>query len=130
MDDLASPGSNSTSPPRGPNRMDYDGGVEGEYSPDAKLEVAIKTIPVRWNDSAAAVSIIGAGITASHNKVLQGSQVLRELNVRYFGIATSSFRVTWLMDRERVEEVVRLFHHGFIESPRANGRSVSLLMPK
>jgi aspartate kinase len=85
----------------------------------AKLEVAIKTLPVRWNDSAAAVSIIGAGITASYNKVLQGSQALSELNVRCFGISTSSFRVTWLVDRKRVEEVVRLFHHCFVESPRS-----------
>jgi aspartate kinase len=85
----------------------------------AKLEVAIKTLPARWDDSAAAVSIIGAGITASHHKVLLGSQILRELNVRCLGIATSSFRVTWLVDRTRVDEVVRLFHHSFIESPRS-----------
>jgi len=87
----------------------------------AKLEAAIKTLPVRWNDSAAAVSIIGAGIMASHNKVLQGSQALRELNVHCFGIATSSFRVTWLVDRKRVDEVIRLFHHSFVESPRSTG---------
>jgi aspartate kinase len=85
----------------------------------AKLEVAIKTLPARWDDFAAAVSIIGAGITASHAKVLQGSQALRELNVRCFGIATSSFRVTWLIDRKRVDEVVRLFHRCFVESPKS-----------
>jgi aspartate kinase len=84
----------------------------------AKLQMALKTISMRWNDSAAAVSIIGAGITASNHKVLQGSKALRELNVRCLGIATSSFRVTWLVDRKKVDEVVRLFHSMFIEGPQ------------
>ena len=84
----------------------------------AKLQIALTTIPVRWNDSAAAVSIIGAGITASNQKVLRGSKALRELDVRCFGIATSSFRVTWLVDRTKVDEVVRLFHPMFIECPQ------------
>jgi aspartate kinase len=84
----------------------------------AKLQIALKTIPVRWNDSAAAVSIIGAGITASNQKVLRGSKALRELDVSCFGIATSSFRVTWLVDRTKVDEVVRLFHPMFIEGPQ------------
>ena len=84
----------------------------------AKLQIALKTIPVRWNDSAAAVSIIGAGITASNQKVLRGSKALRELDVSCFGIATSSFRVTWLVDRTKVGEVVRLFHPMFIEGPQ------------
>lgn len=84
----------------------------------AKLRAAIRNLPVRWDDSAAAVSIIGAGITASHSKVLQGSQALRELGVRWLGIATSSFRVTWLVDRNRADEVVRLFHHLFLESAK------------
>ncbi|MBV8641194.1 MAG: aspartate kinase [Verrucomicrobia bacterium] len=84
----------------------------------AKLQIALTTIPMRWNDSAAAVSIIGAGITASNQKVLQGTKALRELDVRCFGIATSSFRVTWLVDRTKVDEVVRLFHPMFIEGPQ------------
>jgi len=84
----------------------------------AKLQIALTTIPMRWNDSAAAVSIIGAGITASNQKVLRGSKALRELDVRCFGIATSSFRVTWLVDRTKVDEVVRLFHPMFVEGPQ------------
>jgi aspartate kinase len=84
-----------------------------------KLRAALETLPARWNDSAAAVSIIGTGITASNDRVLQGSQILRELNVNNLGIATSSFRITWLIDRERVEEVVRQFHQTFIERENA-----------
>jgi aspartate kinase len=84
-----------------------------------KLRAALEALPARWNDSAAAVSIIGTGITASNDRVLQGSQILRELNVNNLGIATSSFRITWLIERERVEEVVRQFHETFIERGNA-----------
>jgi aspartokinase len=31
------------------------------------------------------------------------------------GIATSSFRITWMIDRERIDEAVRLLHATFIE---------------
>ena len=84
-----------------------------------KLRAALEALPARWNDSAAAISIIGTGITASNDRVLQGSQILRELNVNNLGIATSSFRVTWLIEREHVEEVVRRFHETFIERGNA-----------
>jgi len=69
-----------------------------------------------WNDAVGAVSIIGAGINASHDKVRRGSQALAEAGIRYHGLATSSFRVTWLLDREKVDEAVRLLHGRFIEA--------------
>jgi aspartokinase len=34
--------------------------------------------------------------------------------VRTAGIATSSFRITWLVDRDRVSEAVRTLHTTFI----------------
>jgi len=40
---------------------------------------------------------------------------LEQARIRYHGLATSSFRVTWLVDRDKVEESVRLFHRQFIE---------------
>src|SRR6201993_1147943 len=69
-----------------------------------------------WNDAIGAISIIGAGINASHNKVRVGSQALEQAAIRYYGLATSSFRVTWLVDRETVEEAARLLHGFFIEA--------------
>jgi aspartokinase len=33
------------------------------------------------------------------------------------GIATSSFRITWMIDGARVVEAVRLLHATFIEPP-------------
>jgi aspartate kinase len=81
-----------------------------------KLRAALEEIPAAWNVLAGAVSIIGTGITASHERVRQGSHVLKELNVSNFGIATSSFRITWLIERERVDEIVQQFHRVFIET--------------
>jgi aspartate kinase len=69
-----------------------------------------------WNDAIGAISIIGAGINASHSKVRAGSQALEQAGTRYYGLATSSFRVTWLVDRKKVEEAVRLLHGLFIEA--------------
>ncbi len=79
----------------------------------AKLGGAIEDLPVRWDDSAGAVSIIGTGITASHEQVLQGSKALRELHVHCCGIATSSFRVTWLIERETTRGSRSLFSPDF-----------------
>ena len=81
-----------------------------------RLRTALEAIPARWNDSVGAVSVIGTGITASHQRLLQGTQALRALNVPCSGIGTSSFRITWLVEREKVDEVVRYFHQIFIEN--------------
>jgi aspartate kinase len=82
----------------------------------SNLRTALEAIPARWDDSLGAVSIIGTGITASHQRVLQGSNALRELNVHCSGIATSSFRITWLIEREKLDKVVQFFHQIFIEN--------------
>jgi aspartate kinase len=82
----------------------------------SNLCTALASIPARWNDSVGAVSIIGTGITATHQRLLQGSRALRESKVHCFGIATSSFRITWLIEREKVDHVVQSFHQMFIEN--------------
>jgi len=85
-----------------------------------RLRTALEAIPARWHDTAGAVSIIGTGITASHEKIREGSKALQELCVKSFGIATSSFRITWLVERLKIGVVVQHFHRIFIEnsSPR------------
>jgi hypothetical protein len=32
-------------------------------------------------------------------------------------ISTSSFRITWMIPRDRTEEAVKILHYGFIEAP-------------
>jgi aspartate kinase len=67
-------------------------------------------------DGLAAVSVIGAGINASHENVRAGSDVLAQAGIAPAATATSSFRITWMIPRERTDEAVRLLHHRFIES--------------
>jgi len=82
----------------------------------SNLRTALERIPARWDDSTGAVSMIGTGITASNQRVREGSLVLRKLDVHCLGIATSSFRITWLIERKKVDQIVRAFHRLFIEN--------------
>ena len=85
---------------------------------ETSLRKTLDTIgsPVHWNDSIGTVSIVGAGINTSHQKVLRGSAALEAINISVLGIATSSFRTTWLIDRSKIDEAMRLLHQFFIES--------------
>jgi aspartate kinase len=67
-------------------------------------------------DGLAAVSVIGAGINATYRNVRAGSETLRAAAIEPHGTATSSFRITWMVARERMEDAVRVLHHRFIES--------------
>jgi len=67
-------------------------------------------------DGLAAVSVIGAGINASHENVRAGGDVLAQAGITPAATATSSFRITWMIPREQTDEAVRLLHHRFIES--------------
>jgi aspartate kinase len=70
---------------------------------------------VRIDDTLGAVSVVGAGINASFDNVRRGSDVLTQTSVSIAGIATSSFRITWMIDRTRLHEAVRLLHRTFLE---------------
>jgi aspartate kinase len=66
-------------------------------------------------DTLAAVSVVGAGINASFHNVRRGSDALAAAGIGPTGIATSSFRITWMIDRTRTDDAVRLLHERFIE---------------
>ncbi len=66
-------------------------------------------------DGLAAVSVIGAGINATYRNVRAGDEALRGAGIEPRGAATSSFRITWMVPRERMEETVRALHRSFIE---------------
>ena len=72
----------------------------------------------RLVDGVAAVSAVGAGINASYANVRAGSALLEENGITPSMIATSSFRITWMVPRARTEEAVRALHHRFIDSER------------
>jgi len=71
---------------------------------------------VQLADQLGAVSVVGAGINASFENVRRGSKTLADAGIAASGIATSSFRITWMIDRAHLDEAVRLLHQTFIES--------------
>jgi aspartate kinase len=66
-------------------------------------------------DTLAAVSVVGAGINASFQNVRRGSDALAAAGIKAEGIATSSFRITWMIDSLRIDDAVRLLHRTFIQ---------------
>jgi aspartate kinase len=71
---------------------------------------------VRIVDALGAVSVVGAGINASFDNVRRGSAALASAGIRAEGAATSSFRITWMIDRARLDDAARLLHATFIEA--------------
>jgi aspartate kinase len=69
---------------------------------------------VRLVDGIGAVSVIGAGINTNYRNLRAGSAALSAS--RIIGISTSSFRITWLVTLERVDDAVRELHKTFIEA--------------
>ena len=69
----------------------------------------------RMVDGLAAVSVVGAGINATYANVRAGAGALAAAGIEPAGASTSSFRITWMIPRERTDEAVRLLHARFIE---------------
>jgi aspartate kinase len=72
----------------------------------------------RLVDGLGAVSAIGAGINASYRNLRTGSAALGDLGVSPAGLATSSFRITWMVPRPRIDDAVRALHKVFVESAK------------
>ena len=70
---------------------------------------------VRIAGTLGAISVVGAGINATFANVRRGSETLTASGTAIEGIATSSFRITWMIDRAKLDDAVRLLHATFIE---------------
>lgn len=70
---------------------------------------------VRITDGLAAVSVIGAGINATFAQLRRGSAVLQDGGLAVHDIATSSFRITWMIDRAELDTAVRMLHRTFVD---------------
>jgi aspartate kinase len=69
---------------------------------------------VQLDDSLGAVSVVGAGINASFANLRRGQGALTATGIVPRAVATSSFRITWLLDRARVDDAVRALHAALI----------------
>jgi aspartate kinase len=65
-------------------------------------------------DDLGAVSVIGAGITASFENLRRGSAALDAAGITVRSVATSSFRITWMIPRDRLNDAVRQLHATFV----------------
>jgi len=72
---------------------------------------------VHIGDDFGAVSVVGTGINASFDNVRRGSAALRAINAEPHNISTSSFRITWLIPRAKLDQAARALHHEFLERP-------------
>jgi aspartate kinase len=72
----------------------------------------------RLVDGLAAVSVVGAGINATYANVRAGTETLTGLGITPAGTATSSFRITWMVPRDRMNDAVRALHARFIEADK------------
>jgi aspartate kinase len=65
-------------------------------------------------DGLGAVSVVGAGINATYQNVRRGAACLQDHHIASSGLATSSFRTTWLVQRDQLNDAVRVLHSTFI----------------
>ena len=65
-------------------------------------------------DHLGAVSAIGAGINTSYRNVLTGSDCLGSAGIVPHGLATSSFRITWLIPNGDLDAAVRSLHAHYL----------------
>jgi aspartate kinase len=72
---------------------------------------------VRIVDTLGAVSVVGSGINASFANLRRGNEALAAIGIEPAGVATSSFRITWMVPRTRLDEAVRALHAEFLEKP-------------
>jgi aspartate kinase len=72
---------------------------------------------VRIVDYLSAVSVVGTGINATFANVRRGTEALVAAGMTPGGVATSSFRITWMIARPRLDDAVRLLHATFLKLP-------------
>ncbi|MFH1811482.1 MAG: hypothetical protein ABIJ09_22265 [Pseudomonadota bacterium] len=85
---------------------------------EADLRAALQRVTpdLTIADDRSAVSLIGEGIMDDPRHLQQALATLTELGTPVHALSTSSFRISLLLDGERVAEAVRALHHRFIDA--------------
>jgi aspartate kinase len=91
------------------NLHDFDG---------LRAELRARFPQVEVVEGIGAVSAIGAGINATFRNVRESVRLVAPLARPVLGVATSSFRVSLLMDASAVDAAARLLHEGLVEEPQ------------
>ena len=62
------------------------------------------------NESLGALSIIGEGFSRNNNVLLETFKLLQKNNINFYGVNTTSFRISILVERDLLEEAVKVCH--------------------
>ena len=62
-----------------------------------------------------AVSLIGESVNEDNKLLSESINLLDENNIKIYGITTTSFRISLLMNKELVHQAVGLLHKKWIE---------------
>ena len=66
------------------------------------------------NESLGAISVIGEGFSRNNNVLLETFNLLQKNNINFYGVNTSSFRISILVERDLVEIAVKVCHDYWI----------------
>ncbi len=63
------------------------------------------------NENLGALSVIGGGFSRNNSVLLNTLRLLHKKNIDYYGIGTTSFRISILVERDLLEEAVKVCHN-------------------
>ncbi|RPI74426.1 MAG: aspartate kinase [Ignavibacteriales bacterium] len=61
-----------------------------------------------------AISLIGEGLTRDNTILQTALQLLTDFNIKYYGITTTSFRISLLIEQAQLIQCINLFHNKWI----------------
>jgi aspartate kinase len=69
---------------------------------------------IEFDNDLAALSLIGEGLNRNNLTLLEALDLLADNEIPVFGITTTSFRISLLLPRNRIEESVQLCHNRWV----------------
>jgi len=75
---------------------------------------------IQFDSDLAAVSMIGEGLNRNNLLLLEALELLSRNAIPVIGITTTSFRISFLVPREKVEKSVQLCHARWVEDPASS----------
>ena len=67
------------------------------------------------NESLAAISIIGEGFSRNNDALMETMKLLDKHSINYYGVNTTSFRISLLVEKYLLEDAVKLCHEYWIK---------------
>ena len=67
------------------------------------------------NDSLAALSIIGEGFSRNNDALMETMKLLDKHSITYYGVNTTSFRISLLVEKYLLEEAIKICHEYWIK---------------